>query len=257
MGGGYFTESYPTNFHHFYTKKALVTGETADMFKDVTTAEKATIEAADAKWVEPSADLKARAKAAGAVYNAATGYFELNGLTDLTAEDMEQILTFGMFPIKTNNGINLPKIRTNIAVENGAGYITHDLSRIFMDCAKLEVAKVGLCGYNITSATYLFCNCPKLKKVIGAIYLRTPFTTVNMATNFKRLPLLETIQISTAVSFAIEDSPLLSLESMQFIVDNATNTKPITVTLHPDAYARLTSELLTAASAKQITFATT
>ncbi len=256
-GGGYFTESYPTNFHHFYTKKALVTGETIDMFKDVTASEKATIEAADAKWVEPSADLIVAAEAAGATYNAATGFFELNTLTDLTAYDVEQILTFGMFPIMTNMGHNLPTIRTNIPVDNASGYVTHELSRAFFGCAKLEVANVWHCGYNITSATYLFNNCPRLKAVIGdIIHLRRPFTTTNMATNFARLPALETIQIKTEVSLSIPDSPLLSLDSLTYMVDNAANNAPITITLHPTAYARITPELFSAAAAKQVTFAT-
>ena len=39
--------------------------------------------------------------------------------------------------------------------------------------------------------------------------------------------------------------------------DNAANTTPITITLHPDAYARLTDEIITAATAKQINFVTT
>lgn len=258
VGGGYFTEAYPTNFHNAYTRKVLVGTETADMFKDVTAAEMAAIKAADAKWVEPSADLKSRAKAAGAEYNAKTGFFELNTLTDLTADDMEQVLAFGMFPVKTDHGLTLHTIRTNIPVDNGSGYIRHELSRVFMNCSKLEVANMWNCGYNISSATYLFNNCPKLRAVIGGIIdLRAPFTTSNMLTNFTRLPLLETIQIKTEVSLSIPDSPLLSMESLTYMVENAYGTAPITITLHPTAYARITSELFSAAAAKQITFATT
>ena len=62
------------------------------------------------------------------------------------------------------------------------------------------------------------------------------------------------------VSFA--DSPKISLESLQYLVDNAGNGSTITVTVHPDTYAKLTDEgneqwhaVNTAAQEKQISFA--
>ena len=58
------------------------------------------------------------------------------------------------------------------------------------------------------------------------------------------------------VNVQFPDSPNLSLESTTYMVENAANTAPITITLHPDAYARLTDEIITAATAKQINFAT-
>ena len=38
----------------------------------------------------------------------------------------------------------------------------------------------------------------------------------------------------------------LSLASVEYMVANATNTAAITITLHPEAYARLTDELIAA-----------
>lgn len=64
--------------------------------------------------------------------------------------------------------------------------------------------------------------------------------------------------------FNIADSPLLSLASFQYMVDNAYNTAPITITVHPDIYAKLTDAtnaewyaVAEAAAAKNIAFATT
>ena len=58
-------------------------------------------------------------------------------------------------------------------------------------------------------------------------------------------------------------SPLLTLESFQYLVENATNTSAITVTVHADVYAKLTDPqqadwyaVNTAAQGKQISFAT-
>ncbi len=59
------------------------------------------------------------------------------------------------------------------------------------------------------------------------------------------------------------DSPPLSLESLSYIVTNAVNPRVITITVHPDVYAKLTDPenaewyaVNTAAQAKQIAFAT-
>lgn len=63
------------------------------------------------------------------------------------------------------------------------------------------------------------------------------------------------------ISFS--DSPLISLESLQFMITNAANTSPIIVTVHADVYAKIQDEtnaewhaLIEMAVAKQITFAT-
>ena len=57
-------------------------------------------------------------------------------------------------------------------------------------------------------------------------------------------------------------APVISSTSLQYLVDNAINETPITVTVHPDVYAKLTDEtnvewyaVNTSAQAKQISFA--
>lgn len=61
---------------------------------------------------------------------------------------------------------------------------------------------------------------------------------------------------------AFKEAPHLSLASLQYLVDNAANTKPITLTVHADVFAKLTDESNTewhavavAALAKNITIA--
>lgn len=55
----------------------------------------------------------------------------------------------------------------------------------------------------------------------------------------------------------LSDSPLLSLESISYMIENATNTAAITITLHPTAYARVSDELFALAAEKNITIAST
>ena len=64
-------------------------------------------------------------------------------------------------------------------------------------------------------------------------------------------------------NISFSNSPLLSLESLQYLITNAANTSPITVTVHADVYDKIQDEgqvdwhaLIETAAAKQITFAT-
>ena len=49
----------------------------------------------------------------------------------------------------------------------------------------------------------------------------------------------------------IKESPLLSLESINYTIENS--TKSLTIILHADAYARVTDEMFEKAAAKNIT----
>lgn len=263
IGGGYFTESYPTNFHHFYTKKALVTGETADMYKDVTASEKTTIEAADAKWVEPSVDLIAAAEAAGAVYNEATGYFELNTLTDITTEQMTRILYSpdchigGAWQVAKD-------IRTNLTLDNPTlGWTTNEakpLEFIVYGNNTIEVLKLVAPTGNIwvSKLFHAFRGAKKLRMIIGKIQA---FTTINAEYAFAGCEALEEVRIGRFYSnLDFSDCPKLSLESLTHMVQQGapdlTPANGITYTLHPEAYARLTPALISEAATKYITFAT-
>lgn len=89
-------------------------------------------------------------------------------------------------------------------------------------------------------------------------------------------PKLEFFRVQIKQSFDVRTSPLLTLDTMQYLVTNAKNTEPITVTVHPDVYAKLTGDtanaaasaltadelaqwqaLVTTANSKNISFATT
>ena len=99
-----------------------------------------------------------------------------------------------------------------------------------------------------------FRGCLSLKKIMN-LYLAAECSTVDAFTNCNKLthPMIQKLQSS--ISFT--NSANLAMDALDFIVDKAANTTPITITLHPNAYARLTDELIEKASARQITFATT
>ena len=96
--------------------------------------------------------LIAEATAAGAVFNRTSGYFELNGLTDITAEQMRSILKFGCFRFtepmsgaRSKNTTIKDLIRTNIFVRRASRFFD---SKWFV----LQSAQNGSFGCWLTSS---------------------------------------------------------------------------------------------------------
>ena len=215
--------------------------------------------------------------AAGAVYNEQTGFYELNGLTDITEEEMKTIYLqthvmdklssyyniFASSTFRTNLGFNMGITQTN-------GRIVSFRESFFFN-QKLEVLRLSF-GNNINETRmirtddmfYAFHGCKKLKRIINQIYVYSIKDKSYFDHTFSQCILLETAllyKLSASISFP--DSPLLSLESLQYMITNAATTSPITVTVHADVYAKIQDEsqadwhaLIEAATAKQITFAT-
>ena len=108
-----------------------------------------------------------------------------------------------------------------------------------------------------------FGDNPKLKKIMPVgISLSMNKETTNMFRNCSSLTYFYFQRLNTDIS--LQYSPLVSVDSLSYLVDNASNTSAITITVHPEVYAKLTDEanaewyaVNTAAQAKQITFATT
>lgn len=209
--------------------------------------------------------------AAGAVYNEQTGFYELNGLTDITEEQMREIYNqtnhvtrqtdlLGVF-VNTNN------IRTNYPFKIDGRYKPVPCYAAFVRCTNIEVVAFTKSTDGVfypSRVIYLFQYCRKLKEVIGIIrmdYVDSSEKYNNMFYQCTSLVRVSLRGVKYDISFS--DSPLISLESLQFLITNAANTSPITVTVHADVYAKIQDEtnvewhaLIETAAAKRITFAT-
>ncbi len=127
---------------------------------------------------------------AGAVYNERTGYYELNGLTDITEEEMRVIwqenLSGWYLKGRTNltrnikvksssggygGGIDISNIcsnNSNITIFNfGNSPFVHYLDNAFSGCTKLETidTRFPIIPYNGIVGPAVFRNCPALKEV--------------------------------------------------------------------------------------------
>lgn len=207
--------------------------------------------------------------AAGAVYNEQTGFYELNGLTDITEEQMRIIYVDCCSNVQVaslQERYSYLRMRTNFRFSDnyGAWVGGFSVQNMCYGCTLLEVFAVSSDPnfLHITNCSRMFLNCSKLKTIRGGIKFSNTIT--NYASMFSGCALLESVKCNGIVaSISFSDSPLLSLESLQYLITNAANTSAITVTVHDDVYAKIQDEsqtewhaLIEAAAAKQITFAT-
>lgn len=186
--------------------------------------------------------------------------FGLNGYTDIGYTEAQKIMLYftgenhnslyfiyarcgvrTLFPIKTENwdGINMGMAFSN----------TPELEKL--------VFATNVSASNLNSA---FAGSLRLRIIEGVII--APFANLNGAFSYcKALEEVRLNRIGASISF--QESPKLSLASLSYLVENAANSSPITVTVHPTVYAKLTDgtdeqwgALPAAAAAKNISFAT-
>ena len=188
---------------------------------------------------------------AGAKYNETTGYYELNGLTDITEEEMrkiyllyitnspkaEHIVSWLSYPSDFRTNIP-PRVYYVLNIQNSIGG-NDSLEVLVLSSSALYIQNL------IATAHGSF---PKLRRVIGDwVYANNNPSNYNFAYGqpFSNCPLLEEIRmnkINKSHTFAV--SPNLSKESVLYMITNANPPSgaaagSIAITLHPTAYARL------------------
>lgn len=172
-------------------------------------------------------------------YNAESGFFELNGLTDITYEQAQLILLAG----SPNNGDdtmgfykNKP-IRTNLPPFNL--YMSGFGEFIFAN-GNVEVVRLPSGRSTITGA-YAFYQTEKLHTVLGIIEANTYHV-------FGNCPKLANVDVTVkdGINLRLDGCPLISIESFRTMVSKS---KSCTITVHPDVYAKLTGDTTNEAAA--------
>lgn len=223
----------------------------------------AAIEAASRKWfIEATAMY-------GVGYDAATGLFSLNGLTDITYPQMQVIWSEKgpNGPLGRFQHVDL-KGRTNLPT-HGSSYYS-GCGYMFYRCLNIEIISIpgGVnSSYENEGYIRMFRDCVKLRKIIGG-FITISNTTISLTEMFSNCPKLEYVEIRMLVRRDLDfaDSPLLSLEMWQYLLKwaNTDTSKQATITVHPEVYAKLSDEsnaewhkVMTDATALNIIFATT
>lgn len=142
-------------------------------------------------------------------------------------------------------------IRTNLPIRVDAtnGF---DFSSAFLGCNNLEVAFIGP---RVINGNNMFHGTSKLKKVIGemklnvsscnpSVYITCPVEEMNLGW-----------WGTGSGSYNLSNLPNLNAASLEWMISgNIAGASVRPVTLHADAYARLTDDMLARAAEKNITF---
>ena len=203
-------------------------------------------------------------------YNNETKFFEAGDCKNITPAEARTILSDPGSGAHPGTKIHLGSVSRALRIHAYYGGLSFDGDCLVGYASNLEYLLITTLRATIhptsvfNSLTHAFIGCVKLRRVDGLVCVNVAKSPFN-STTFKDCAALEYINIyglSHDVSFA--DSPLLSAESLAYLVANAANTAVITVTVHPDVYAKLADKtnaewhkILTDAAARDISFATT
>ncbi len=190
------------------------------------------------------------------------GYFYLNGLGDISYEEMQQIYSatashrwshdYNHFLIGQN------KVRTNIvAYANTHSPKAVDFSVCAYEGSGLEVMAFTPANRAITCSLWSAFFASKLRYFVGIL----DCTNITSAMTGWARAFIDCYYLKEVKLYRLHvnaDFGTLknwSRASIRFMIDNVINTSAITITHHADAYARLTDDDKAAATAKNINLA--
>lgn len=209
--------------------------------------------------------------AAGAVWDTSSKSWTVGSVTGISNRVMTKIYSLSHNVLNNSNWdsalynvdipVNLPPRKAPNQFTSAINVTAH--STFSGSNFKTIYLCPGSTFVRVSNCTYLFYGCKQLVTIVGGMTFEnsnnwgrnTAFTSCNSLQDIRITQLRYNVNLN--------DSPLLTLESFQYLVENATNTSDITVTVHADVYAKLTdpqqadwSAVNTAAQGKHISFAT-
>lgn len=192
-------------------------------------------------------------EAVGAHWNDDTSYWEFYDMKDITNIEMSRALARGSWYIggtaigvlSAFNEQSLSAIRFNIA-RTGPTSVTCDFD-YFADNKWIEFINLtfdnNLVSKPFTYASYLtgsFNGCTNLRRIYGEINVtNTQNEFTDTFTGCVKLEDVEIYGLNKNISFV--DSPLLSKESLLYMIRNSVQGAEIIITLHPDVHWEATN----------------
>lgn len=184
--------------------------------------------------------------AVGAVWNAKTGFWELNGLTDITNEQMLTIYietnNFLMYQSNMQACYCFSECRTNIPnipYLSSLVRLRQNWIDFFRQSVNLEVIVFNtIYSYHFKPDTLsgVFLGCINLRLIDGILDVSN--CTKSNSNDFFNCFELESVKLyQLNYSIGLATCKMLSSESVKYMIENATDAT-ITITLHPEAYDR-------------------
>lgn len=171
---------------------------------------------------------------AGATFNENTGYFEMNGLTDLSYNEMMDAMRFGDMPYAMDSWMYLvTSVRTNFPpLRNLIGTVSTSFRQ-----ADIEAIAFYPTGTRLVSngAGYAFYTARNLKRIVGVLDITA---STSGARFIQYANLLESFQIK-GLKFSVEFStPYMDKASLLYLINNEASTSAIVITLEASVYAK-------------------
>lgn len=166
-------------------------------------------------------------------FNDETGYFECNDLVDITLEDAINIIFYGDAQVYQRK-LYGRKTRVVFCSDLGSDWLRQSYIGIYA-----SVERVWIQAYLNANRAYLM----NLNEAFDLRYLKEIFyINLGSATSsvyFRHAcALIKFLAINLKKDISFVDSPILSNESILFLISHEASTSAITITLHPDAYTR-------------------
>lgn len=117
-----------------------------------------------------------------------------------------------------------------------------ELEVLFLAYGKMVDHDMDVTLYSSGSSELKFDHYEKLRAIIGKVF------SYKRPVSFPGCKKLEYFRFIISTDFNVQSCPLVRLDSLQYLVANAANgSTVITVTVHPDVYAKLTGDTSNAA----------
>ena len=235
---------------------ALVTSDDLMISQDneLSLTDKAKYALFDAQW-----------QAAGGTVITPGKDYECNGGTG-TFADAIKALSYNAGQIRANLsfmcfGQELKMLPTIIIPSTAKVDMNQAFASLY-GCKKIVLKSNTTNGKILCGDVFAAFNSSSVEEIAGVLDVSRATSLHSMFRYCNRLKEVRLYGINDNIAF--NEDPHLSLASLQYLVENATNTKAITLTVHADVFAKLTDESNTewhavavAALAKNITIATT
>lgn len=191
---------------------------------------------------------------AGAIYNEETGFYQMNGIDDLTEADLMKAWMYHDVPV--SDVVSDANFSSRL---NGETTIRTNFKfyRFFRKCNvlnlygqnKMEVFASD--GIDSDQPLYIkgmnVFGCNSMKKILGVIDVyevsqTTDITNSGMNTSLSKLESIFFKRLNVSLNI-LGNSPYISYESLAYLLEHASNTSPITITVHPTTYGYLTGTM--------------
>lgn len=185
---------------------------------------------------------------AGATWSSSTGYWSLNGLKDITNEEMRKIHNFGFINDLSKRVFmgKMAKIRTNYLRVGSPNYneALYPIESLAQANTTIEVITLretnGEYESVITAQNFntAFYGCTKLREIHGRLQ-----TSAIMTDTFSGCESLQRVRLYKLVAnVSLKDCPNIDKDSILYAINNSAATSAITIRLYPTAYAKYSAD---------------